>query len=79
VFHSIGAWADGDRLQVEGQLTLAGTTRPSAFELTVREDGTLEGRARVVQTAWGIKPFSGLMGTLRIADEVLVEVAGRLP
>ena len=78
-FRSFGAWADGERLQVEGGLTLAGETRPAAFELRVGDDGALAGQARVVQSAWGIKPFSGLFGALRLADEVLVEVAGRLP
>src|SRR4051794_3275291 len=66
-FRSIGAWADGDRLQVEGELTLNRTTRPAAFELRLAGDGSLEGRARIVQSAFGIRPFSGLMGTLRIA------------
>src|SRR4051794_8215973 len=78
-FRSTGAWTDGDRVQFEGQLTLAGRMRPSAFELTAGEDGTLTAQARVVQSAWGIKPYSGLFGALKVADEVLVDVVGRFP
>ena len=50
--------ADGSRLSVEGDLTLAGTTRPIAFDLAIAGDGTLGATAVVTQSHWGMKPYS---------------------
>jgi hypothetical protein len=54
----------------DGQLTLNGQTRPLAVEVT----GT-GGRATITQTDFGIKPYTALFGTLKVADEVTVEGA----
>jgi polyisoprenoid-binding protein YceI len=70
--------ADG-QLTVEGELTLAGTTRPLAFDLVVGDDGRLSGAAVVKQTDWGMKPYSTLFGALKVADEVRVEIDAALP
>lgn len=66
--------ADGGRLSVAGELELGGERHPIAFELAVGEDGTVTGSATVTQSHWGIKPFSTLFGTLKVVDEVEVEV-----
>jgi polyisoprenoid-binding protein YceI len=66
-------------LSVEGDLDLAGTRRPVAFALTAGDDGRLSGTARIKQTDWGIKPYSALFGTLKVVDEVDVEIDGTLP
>jgi hypothetical protein len=64
-------------LGVQGDLTLAGTTRPIAFDLAV--DGErVTGAAVVKQTEWGLKPYSALFGALKVADEVRVEVDATL-
>jgi hypothetical protein len=52
-----------------GELTLNGRTCPLAYSF----DGA-EGRAEVKQTDWGIKPYSALFGTLKVADVVEVKV-----
>jgi polyisoprenoid-binding protein YceI len=70
--------ADG-QLTVEGELTLAGTTRPLAFDLVVGDEGRLSGAAVVKQTDWGMKPYSTLFGALKVADEVRVEIDAALP
>jgi polyisoprenoid-binding protein YceI len=70
--------ADG-RLAVQGELTLAGTTRPLGFDLAVGDDGRLTGVALVKQTDWGMKPYSTLFGALKVADEVRVEIDAALP
>jgi polyisoprenoid-binding protein YceI len=67
------------RLSVSGELTMAGTTRPASFELSTSEDGTLEGRLSLTQSSWGIKPYRGLMGALKVRDAVDVVVSARLP
>jgi polyisoprenoid-binding protein YceI len=70
--------ADG-RLTVQGELTLAGTTRPLAFDLEVGDDGRLRAVAVVKQSDWGMKPYSTLFGALKVADEVRVELDAGLP
>jgi polyisoprenoid-binding protein YceI len=70
--------ADG-KLTVQGELTLAGTTRPLAFDVAVDDDGHLSGAAVVKQTDWGMKPYSTLFGALKVADEVRVEIDAALP
>jgi polyisoprenoid-binding protein YceI len=79
-FHStkVDASADDDTLHVRGELDLIGTKRPIAFELTLTEDGKLAGSAIVVQTDWGIKPYSALFGALKVADEVEVTIQATL-
>jgi YceI-like domain len=64
---------------VTGELELAGNSRPITFELTAGEDGRISGTATLKQTDWGMKPYSALFGTLKVADEVEVEIDARLP
>lgn len=58
---------------ISGTLTLHGRTHP--FRLQVSKNG--EGRYRVtgtvVQSQFGIKPYSGMFGALRLRDAVDVE------
>jgi polyisoprenoid-binding protein YceI len=68
----------GDGLSVEGELTLAGTTKPLAFDLAVGDDGALAGTATVTQTDFGMKPYSALWGALKVLDEVEVALEGKL-
>ncbi len=70
--------ADG-RYRVRGDLTLLGTTRSLAFDLAVADGGALSAVAVVKQSDWGITPYSTLFGALKLADDVQVEIAGRLP
>ncbi len=51
----------------DGQLTLNGQTHPVAA--TVTDAG---GEAVIKQTQWGMKPYSALFGTLKVADDVTV-------
>ena len=65
--------------RVRGELTMAGTTRPIEFELGVSEDGRISAAVPVVQSQWGIKPYRGLMGALKVRDDIEVVVDARLP
>jgi len=67
-----------DGRRVEGELTLAGTTRTLALDLTVAGDGAVSGRATVTQSDWGMKPYSALFGTLKVLDEVEILLEGHL-
>jgi hypothetical protein len=69
---------DGDRVVAEGELTMAGATRPLTVALSVDGD-RLTGVAELVQSDWGIKPYRGLMGALRVRDTVEVLIDARLP
>jgi hypothetical protein len=71
---SVEVAADGGRLSVRGDLTLAGMTHTLAFDVMIDRDGRLSGSAVVKQTDWGIKPYSALFGALRVADEVEVAI-----
>ncbi len=70
--------ADG-RYRVRGDLTLLGTTGPIGFDLAVADGGALSAVAVVKQSDWGMTPYTTLFGALKVADEVQVEIAGRLP
>jgi hypothetical protein len=63
----------GDPIRVEGELELRGERRPIAFELA-SQDGRFTGTTVVKQSDWGMKPYTALFGTLKVADEVVVEV-----
>lgn len=73
----ISATADGYRLT--GLLEIHGTTRPRSVDLKVGDNGhswAMALQASVSQAEFGIKPYSLLMGTMRVADEVLVAFEG---
>jgi polyisoprenoid-binding protein YceI len=70
---------DAGALSVRGELTLAGTTRPIAFDLAVGGDGTLNAVAVIKQTDWGMKPYSALFGALKVSDDVTVAIDAALP
>lgn len=73
-FRSHSVTRNGDTIEVAGELQLAGTTRPLTFTL---RDGGRSGSARIKQTDWGMKPYSALFGTLKVADEVEVAIESR--
>ena len=66
-------------LSVQGELTLNGETRPLSFELELTGEGALAAVAVVKQTDWGMKPYSGLFGALKVVDEVEVAIEATLP
>lgn len=61
--------------RVRGALTVHGVERPCDFALDFEEGAPASALATAVpvrQTDFGIKPFSLMMGTLQVADEVTV-------
>jgi polyisoprenoid-binding protein YceI len=79
-FHSTEAWRnpDGTAMSVRGELTLMGQRRPITFELAIDDEDRLTGDTTIAQTTWGMKPYSTLFGTLKVADEVQVAIDARL-
>jgi polyisoprenoid-binding protein YceI len=64
---------------IEGTLTLNGKTGPVRLQVSEPVPGAYRGTARVVQSAFGIKPYVGFFGALKLNDEVGVEVDVTLP
>ena len=71
--------AEDGALHVHGDLHLLGHIGPLEFTLKLNDAGHLSGSATIVQTAFGIKPYSTLFGALKVADEVEVSVDGTIP
>lgn len=64
---------------IEGTLTLRGTSRPLRLQVTSPAPGAYRGSATVRQTDFGITPYSGFFGTLKLKDEVAVEFEVSIP
>jgi polyisoprenoid-binding protein YceI len=80
-FHStrLNPGAENGTLHVQGDLDLLGRVGPLEFTLRLNDAGHLTGSATIIQTAFGIKPYSTLFGALKVADEVEVSVDGTIP
>jgi len=64
---------------VDGDLTMTGVTRPVTVHGRVA-DGRVHGSAIIVQSRWGIRPYTGFFGALKLSDEVTIEFdAGLAP
>ena len=64
---------------VEGTLTLRGTSRPLRLQVTSPAPGTYRGSATIRQTDFGITPYSGFFGSLKLKNEVAVEFEVTIP
>ena len=67
---SSGASANG---AIEGALTLRGTSRPLRLQVVSPAPGQFRGSAGLRQTDFGITPYSGFFGALKLKNEVTVE------
>jgi polyisoprenoid-binding protein YceI len=77
-FRSTAVRAAGDdALTVEGELTIAGTTRPVALRLDAPAGGRIGATVPLTQSDWGIRPYRGLMGALKVRDglDVVIDAA----
>ena len=69
----------GGGLEVEGDLTMGGSTQPVTASFDLGADGHVTGTIPLTQSEWGIKPYRGLMGALKVRDEVEIVLDARLP
>ena len=58
---------------IEGTVTLNGKSQPARLQLTESGSGRYRGSATLAQTGFGIKPYTGFFGALKLRDEVVVE------
>jgi hypothetical protein len=63
---------------VQGELSIGSESRPVSFDLGV-SGGRVTGIVPLVQRDFGIKPFTALMGALKVRDEVEIVVDAPLP
>ena len=70
---------DGAGLSVWGELRLNGEVHAIGFDLAITAEGELQGTTVVKQTGWGMKPYTGLFGALKVVDEVEVGIEATLP
>jgi polyisoprenoid-binding protein YceI len=73
-FRSVSVVRDGDRARIEGDLTLHGATSPISVE--ARDDGH-RWNAKIIldQRKFGIKPFSAMLGALKVKPDVEVHIS----
>ncbi len=79
-FRSRNVYGTAESFTVDGVLTIMGATGPATIQGGVTE-GQIRGTATIVQSLWGIRPYSAFLGALKLKDEVVVEfdVALRQP
>ena len=78
-FSSSSVQVAGDKLTVQGDLTIAGSTKPARFELALAEGGRVRGTLPITQSEWGIKPYRAFMGALKVRDTIEVVLEAALP
>lgn len=65
--------------EISGTLTLAGRSGPIRLAVSESGTGAYQATTSVVQTEFGIKPYSGFLGALKVRNAVDVEVDVSLP
>jgi polyisoprenoid-binding protein YceI len=71
-FRSTRVAGTGESFTVDGDLTITGVTQPVTLHGQLA-DGRVHGSTTIVQTRWGIRPYTGFFGALKLSDEVTVE------
>ena len=61
-----------ESFRIDGDLTIAGVTQPVTIEGRLAGDRA-RGSAVVIQSRWGIRPYSAFLGALKLRDEVEVQ------
>ncbi len=80
-FRSVAVEGTPRQASVAGNLTIRRRTRPVTLSVSVRGRGAarLTATTSIVQTSFGIEPYSALLGALRVKDVVDLAVEVRLP
>lgn len=81
-FASTSLELDDRGLHVAGELTIRAVKAHIRADVAVQDEGdelALTADIPVLQSAFGVKPFSVMLGQLRVADEVVVHLWLRVP
>ncbi len=71
-----------DGYAFQGELSIAGTSRTLTVAVTVTDAGAtwqLAAQTSVVQSEYGVKPYSQMMGALRVSDRVELRFEAAVP
>jgi polyisoprenoid-binding protein YceI len=71
-FRSRSVFGSAESFVVDGVLAIMGAAGPATIQGRVTE-GRVRGSATIVQSLWGIRPYSAFLGALKLKDEVIVE------
>lgn len=74
VFRSTRVTGEGDERRIEGTLSLHGTPRP-LLATARRQAGRWVAEVELHQPDFGIKPYSAMLGTLKVRPTVRVRVS----
>ncbi len=77
-FESTSVSGSEPNLTVAGNMTIKGTTRPVNVDLNVNGT-TVTAQTSISQKDFGIKPFSAMMGAIKLRDDVDFELTVTLP
>jgi polyisoprenoid-binding protein YceI len=64
---------------IDGDFSLRGTSGPLRLQVSQAGPGKYQATGSVVQSSYGIKPYSGFFGALKVRDAVAVEAEVELP
>ncbi len=79
-FQSTEVSGTAPNIQVKGSLTLAGKSRPLTLDVRVDESsGRASGKTTLQQSSFGIKPFSAMLGALKIKDTIDIQFDVKIP
>lgn len=78
-FESKSANVSEGSATLSGDMTIMGNTQPVEVQLTDAGGGKVKATVEVVQSDFGIKPFSAMMGALKVADKVTIEIEANAP
>ncbi len=81
-FSTEGITKTGVGFRLEGTVEIHGKSRTQAVDLVIEDRGAswaMSVTAPVLQTDFGLKPFSLLMGSMKVADEVSVQFNAERP
>lgn len=77
-FESTSVSGSEPNFNVAGNMTIRGTTRPVNVALNVN-GSQVTARTSISQKDFGIKPFSAMMGAIKLRDDVEFELTVTLP
>jgi polyisoprenoid-binding protein YceI len=72
LFGSTRVTPSSDGASIEGALTIRGHSEPLTLDVLETGPSTWTASVRVLQSAFGIKPYKAFFGALRLADEVRI-------
>ncbi len=78
-FKSTAVEGQAPNLSIVGDLTISGQTRPVTMKATVQDGGKVAAEVNVKQTDFGLKPYSAMMGAIKMRDDVDIKVDLNLP